>query len=440
VHTTATPDDQATPASRQASVPTLRVLYCAGEIRDERARELSHGAIDIGRAVSGGIVLEDMHVSRLHARVEIDLRRRTVEIVNHSKRGTEIDGERVDRASLEDGQVVGLGGALLLFRWDEPGSPDDPRLGEMIGNAPAIRRIRRLARTLAPSEAVVLLLGETGTGKEVAARAIHAASGRSGQFVAVNCAAIPEALAESQIFGHVSGAFTGASAADGFFRSASGGTLFLDEIGDLPAIVQAKLLRAIETGTVAPLGAFREVAHRARIIAATHRDLVADVEAQRFRHDLYARISDFVITLPPLRERREDILPLLRHAYGDAMPPIKLALARALLLHRWPFNVRELVRIAGQLKIRASEADGALSLALVEDALERSRRLTKQPPPELEEEKSAGPPSRDALEALLRRHRGIVADVARSVGRSRRQVTRWIKQYGIDAKSYKKTM
>ena len=433
-------DDPSTPASPKRTVATLRILFSAGAIHEAPAIELD-GAIEIGRAVAPpGVLLDDAHASRSHARLEIDARAQRAVAVNASRRGTDLDGVPIERAALADGQILTLGHTLALFRWEErPLDPDAPLPG-VLGSAPSMRRIRALIATLAPSDAVVSLQGETGTGKEVIARAIHEASRRKGDFVAVNCAAIPESLAEAQLFGHVAGAFTGArGASEGFFRAAAGGTLFLDEVGELPAALQAKLLRALETGAVAPLGSFKETPHDARVLTATHRDLVEDVESGRFRRDLYARISDFVVTLPPLRERREDVLPLLRMSYGAGMPPLDFALARALLLHPWPFNVREIVRLASQLRIRAA-GQTKLDLELVREGLERSRRLATPsggPPPELPDSSRAKPPDRAELEELLARHHGVVADVARAVGRSRKQVYRWIQQCDLDPEAFR---
>jgi len=220
-------------------------------------------------------------------------------------------------------------------------------LSGVVAESEAMRSLLREAWRIARSDANVLLTGESGTGKEVLARFIHHASRRSsGPLVAVNCAAVPATLLASELFGHEKGAFTGASARrEGRFREASGGTLFLDEIGDMPMDLQAVLLRAIEQRSVTPLGATGEVHVDFRLLAATHRPLEEDVAAGRFRKDLYYRLNVIALSIPPLRERTEDILPLARHFLTKANEGdkrISHAAARALLAYRWPGNTREL--------------------------------------------------------------------------------------------------
>ncbi len=231
---------------------------------------------------------------------------------------------------------------------DARAEPELPPLpAGLVFASPAMRRLLRTVAVIAPSHAPVLLRGETGTGKEVIAHLIHAWSQRAaGPLVAANCASIPETLVESELFGHSRGAFTGAyEAREGVFRSASGGTLFLDEIGELPLTLQPKLLRAIETGTITPVGSDAAVQVDTRLVVATHRDLEQEVEARRFREDLYYRINVVEVVLEPLRSRREDILPLARnYAHQFAGGPVRLSpqAGRSLLVYAWPGNVREL--------------------------------------------------------------------------------------------------
>ena len=221
----------------------------------------------------------------------------------------------------------------------------------IIGTSPAIVECLRLAGEVAETDTTVLLLGESGTGKEVFARAIHWNSARrGGPFVAVNCAALPESLLESELFGHERGAFTGADRRrDGRFRAADGGTLFLDEIGDMSPKVQAKLLRVLEDRTYERLGGDRRLKADVRIVCATHRDLKAMVEAGELREDLWYRISAYPIRLPPLRDRREDVLPIARAALeelgrqmGKRLEGFDDDARRRLETHAWPGNVREL--------------------------------------------------------------------------------------------------
>jgi DNA-binding NtrC family response regulator len=222
----------------------------------------------------------------------------------------------------------------------------------LIGASPAMRSLQRTLASLRHNESTVLIQGESGTGKELVARALHAASPRrGGPFVPVDCGALPESIIESELFGHERGAFTGAVGAPGLFRVASGGTLFLDEIGEIPAAVQAKLLRALQTREVRPLGGAAAVPVDIRVIGATHRDLAEMVADGSFRQDLFYRLNVVRLVLPPLRERREDVLLLAQHFLegrrrGDAGPngfePDALL---ALAAHDWPGNVRELENV-----------------------------------------------------------------------------------------------
>jgi DNA-binding NtrC family response regulator len=257
----------------------------------------------------------------------------------------------------------------------EPASSDDG----LIGASAAMREVQKAIGMVADSDATVLILGETGTGKEVVARAIHR-HGRRGSkpFIAVNCAAIPAELLESQLFGHVRGAFTGAVAdRAGFFREAEGGVLFLDEIGDMDLALQAKLLRVLQERVVTPVGG-RPVPVDVRVIAATHRDLREAVRQGAFREDLYYRLGVVPIPLPPLRERLADIVPLAEHflARVDAGAPRRLAADAAgrLVEHPWPGNVRELrnaiERVAVLVRnpiIRAVDFDFLTSDAVIDD-------------------------------------------------------------------------
>jgi DNA-binding NtrC family response regulator len=229
--------------------------------------------------------------------------------------------------------------------------------GALIGSSEPMRRVQKTIGLAADSDATVLILGETGTGKELVARALHGHSRRKHKpFVAVNCAAIPADLLESELFGHVKGAFTGAAADRlGAFREADGGSLFLDEIGDMPSAMQAKILRALQERIVTPVGG-KPVSIDARVIAATHRDLPSLVQRGTFREDLYYRLNVVPIALPPLRERRSDIVPLVEHFLGIAdrrgePKQLTAAAAARLLEHSWPGNVRELRNVIERTSI-----------------------------------------------------------------------------------------
>ncbi len=316
-----------------------------------------------------------------------------------------------------------------------PGAPD------LRTRSGAMRTALGLARCAARSGVRVLLLGETGTGKEVLARFIHRESVRHrGPFVPLNCAALPETLVESELFGHRRGAFTGALREHpGLFVAADGGTLLLDEVGEMRAPLQARLLRALEEGRVRPLGGLAGRAVDVRVIAATHRDLASEVEAGRFRRDLYYRLAVFPIRLPPLRERREDLPALVdellaRHAVREGLPPpaIRPEALDALLAHTWPGNVREL--------------DNALARALA--LLDPGEPLGPEHLPDsvLGAEgglAEAGPrgPLREELarvEAVLirralRAHGGRRAETARALGLSREGLWKKLRRLGLAA-------
>jgi DNA-binding NtrC family response regulator len=230
----------------------------------------------------------------------------------------------------------------------ETGRRTAPELPEgFVCESAAMRRVVETAAMVAPSNAPVLILGESGTGKEVIAQLIHRWSPHAaGPMVAANCAGLPESLIESELFGHAKGAFTGADTArQGFFRAAHGGTLFLDEIGEMPLHLQPKLLRALESGQITPVGSDKAIEVDARLVAATNRNLAEAVGEGKFRDDLYYRINVVELIVPPLRERRDDVLPLARRFAAEfAGGPVRLSpqATQCLLAYRWPGNVREL--------------------------------------------------------------------------------------------------
>jgi DNA-binding NtrC family response regulator len=240
------------------------------------------------------------------------------------------------------------------------------RPGHLVGDSPAMDALRRMIARVGASDTAILITGETGTGKERVAHALHLASGRKGRLVAVNCAAIPATLLESELFGHERGAFSGATARrQGRIEQAHGGTLLLDEIGDMPLELQAKLLRVLETKQVERLGGTAPTSVDVRILAATHQDLGRAVREGRFRQDLFFRLNVLPLHLPPLRERPDDILPLARAFAAEfAGPGAPLVLApgaeTALRAYRWPGNVRELRNVIERLNLL--RGDGPLTL------------------------------------------------------------------------------
>ena len=432
----------------QRARPTFRQLFdAAGRVLGDVRHDLRPGRLTIGRGVEDdGLLVDDPRASRIHATLHVASRSFKVRIADEdSRHGTWVNAERVDEAWLEDGDVVRIGDSFFFLRYEPSDVPDAP-VPSLLGVAPIIRQLRADIAQVAKHDVTVMVLGESGTGKEVVARAIHQLSGRSGPFVPVNCAAIPEQLAESQLFGHVAGSFTGARGDhEGFFRAGHGGTVFLDEIGDLPLVLQPKLLRALEQRTVTPVGATKAQPFDARIVVATHRDLEVNVRDETFRGDLYARLAQFELGVPALRERREDVLLLLVHVLGDA-PALDPDLVEALLEYDWPYNVRELFAVASELRVRGEHAS-ALSLDMVEHRLAPSSDRAEKSGSGSRRRSSAGgesastasassdkvaPPTREEFERLVAECKGNVRAIARATGRSRMQVYRWVEQYGLD--------
>lgn len=265
-----------------------------------------------------------------------------------------------DKSELIIGQLHNIQGRQLFLMafhqshtsFSVANAPDEPHIEQLVGECRVMRQLKRLISRIAPSPSSVMVVGESGTGKEVVARAIHKLSGRRNKpFIAINCAAIPEQLLESELFGYVKGAFTGASAngKTGLIQAANTGTLFLDEIGDMPLMLQAKLLRAIEAREILPIGASSPIQVDIRIISATNQNLAQFIAEGKFREDLFYRLNVIPITLPPLRERQEDI-ELLVHYFlhlhtrrlGSVYPGIAPDVVEILCKHRWPGNLREL--------------------------------------------------------------------------------------------------
>ena len=300
----------------------------------------------------------------------------------------------------------------------------------LVGRSPAFTQMLTMIARVAPTETSVLLLGETGTGKEMVARAIHESSPRANRpFVAVDCSGLAETLFESELFGHEKGAFTGALARKaGLVEAAAGGTLFLDEVGDIPLGLQVKLLRLLETGAFRRVGGLEPLHADFRLIAATHRDLSRLVREERFRSDLYYRIAAFPVRLPPLRERREDI-PLLaqsllaRQPAGRANALSESAMA-CLGRYDYPGNVRELRNILERASLLADgNVIGVADLpAEVRDAA---------PPPEGGKEPPLRSAERQALQAALDAHRGSRRKLAESLGISERTLYRKLERLGI---------
>jgi DNA-binding NtrC family response regulator len=336
-------DDGAPPRAHHAA-PLVLAWQEPG--RPPKRLALTDELISLGSHPDNSIVLESRLVSRFHCRVHLRPDRSVWLRDLGSKNGTQVDGARVLELELAPGARLKLGDQELRVEGTGLELAVDSLPG-MVARDPGMAEAIALLRRAAGSRLPVILRGDTGTGKEVAARALHALSSRAqGPFVPINCGAIAKELAEAELFGHERGAFTGAvSSSPGAFGAADQGTLFLDEIGELPLALQVKLLRALESDEVKPVGAARPRKVDARIVCATHRDLRALVRSGAFREDLYYRLQGVEIVLPPLRARPRDILAIAEKLLAREGDSVRLApdAKAALLGHSWPGNARELV-------------------------------------------------------------------------------------------------
>jgi DNA-binding NtrC family response regulator len=375
-----------------------------------------------------------------------------------SKNGTVLNGEGQKRAFLGDRDLIELGHTFFIYRdalmtpASEPADIDAAQLAPgasgLATMVPDLAELFRRLEEAATSDLPIVLTGESGTGKEILARAVHATSGRRGAFVAVNCGAIPDELIESQLFGHRKGAFSGAVDDNlGLVRAADGGTLFLDEIGDLPLTLQTAFLRVLQEREVVPVGGTRPVPVNFRLLAATHRNLNTLIARGSFREDLFARISGVNVTLPPLRERREDLgllVATLMQRHGA--PPdqsFEIDAARALFRYPWPRNIRELEKVLAGAMVWAKGTPIALK-NLTDAGLDPTRELeadveaTDDAPIEERHLTDEDRQLRDELEALLREHKGNISQIARVKGKARMQIQRWCKRFRLDPESFRR--
>jgi hypothetical protein len=387
-------------------VPSVRLSLRAIDRVSIGRGDLQRGHAPLARSSQSQLALTvpDDRMSTTHATLRRVMGTWMVED-SGSRNGTLINGRRVQREPLSDGDVIELGHSFFLFRTSLLPPSGAPAILYSSEVRPAATGLETLlpsvalnflrAEAVARSNIPLVIRGETGTGKEVLASAIHALSGRQGPFVPVNCGALSSSLVQSELLGHCKGAF--AEATDdrpGFVRSAQGGTLFLDVVEDLPPAAQPLLLRVLQEAEVLPLGAARPVKVDVRVLAATQRNLDALAEEQHFRSDLLARLSGVTLELPPLRERREDlgllIRALLRRQLGDAAGRIRFTCeaARALFLHRWPLNVRELenalqaaVVFAGSEPIGLRHLPAAMNRSPSAPAQPREAAATPHPTP-----------------------------------------------------------
>jgi transcriptional regulator with PAS, ATPase and Fis domain len=435
--------DAATPAAATEPAPKARLVVVEGpdagatiDARRTRALIGTHPACDL--------VLADAAVSRFHVEIGPGPDGRQIIRDLDSLNGTRLDGVPVIAAPLAPGQVITIGTTRVRF-----GLADTPltvpvatrdHFGLLVGRSPAMARTFGMLERAAGSDATVLLLGETGTGKEAAAESIHRESDRKdGPFIVVDCGALPPTLLESELFGHERGAFTGADTSrDGAFQAAHGGTIFLDEIGELPLALQPKLLRVLERREVKGLGRTKHVKVDVRIIAATHRDLRAEVNAQRFRADLYYRLAVLEVTLPPLRAREGDLPVLVERLLEGlgATSAQRAALGAPSVLaelasHSWSGNVREL---RNYLERRLAFEDLAAPPATTAEVGATAAEIDLSRPLRESRETWLRPIERRYLAALVEHHRGNLTAAARAAGVDRITLYRLLWKHGLRSK------
>ncbi len=398
--------------------------------------------LTLGSSLDAGLPLKDSTVSRYH--LELLPRGDGVRVRDlGSTNGTYIGGLRLTDAVIEEEVTLTVGTTRLRVSVEEEdlGKPTALNtFGKVLGKSPAMQQLFGVLSRVAPTESTVLLRGETGTGKELIAHAIHQGSSRrSAPFVVVDCASVAPTLIESEFFGHVRGAFTGATSdRDGAFLSADGGTVFLDEIGELPLELQPKLLRVLEAGTVRRVGDDQSRIVNVRVIAASHRDLEKEVEANRFRRDLFFRLSVVPVEIPPLRARREDIAGLARHFAAASGRKIELpgTFLRALEQHRWPGNVRELRNVVERAIAMYGTAE-ALALVSQEELTEEVfGRYAEMPVrsaagPALSAGPAALPEEHQKILDALQKFAGNQTLAARELGMSRGTLLSRLDAYGI---------
>jgi DNA-binding NtrC family response regulator len=421
-------------AAAAEPVPGLLLVFSAHEPLCAPL-PLVRGGVDLGRGEVGGVRIEDACMSRRHARVELDRGRWRVRDLG-SRNGTLADGRPV-AGEAEVLRLVRLGDSLFVPCADlRPFQTGRVEADERRVLGPTLRRAWDAVERAARFGDVVHVTGESGSGKELAARRFHEAGPRpGGPFVAVNCASIPEGVAERLLFGARKGAFSGAHAdAEGLVQAADGGTLFLDEVGELDPAVQAKLLRVLEAREVIALGASRPTRVDLRICSATHRSLRALVGEKRFREDLYFRIGRPQVELPPLRERPEEIPYLVDREVRRLAPDLGVhaSLVEQCLLRAWPGNVRELVAEVRDAA-RAALVDGAAVVDAARLAPDAGRPLGEEEPAGAA---AAALPAREAIEAALRDAGGRVATAARALGVHRTQLRRWLAKHDVDPRTF----
>jgi DNA-binding NtrC family response regulator len=407
---------------------------------EQKKLRLDRDRIVLGRGHDADFVVGGPEASRHHAEIVRDGPLWVIRDLG-STNGIFVNGAREQRAPLGPKTVLRVGNGVAVAVNEFEGETESGALRELspgLLGGYALQRLLLAAEPAAKSDLPIIIEGETGAGKERVAQWIHRVSGRDGPLIAINCAALPEALAEAELFGYRRGAFTGAvQSSGGYFRAARGGTLLLDEVLDLPHALQAKLLRAIEQRQIVPLGEAEPIATDVRVLAASQASLQAAVETGRFRGDLWARLDGFTVPLPPLRERPEDVAPLfsyfLSQACGGRAPEVDARLIEALSLYPWPFNVRELELLARRIGVVHGH-DAVLRRSLLPSRFGASEKPAAPNPvaaPALDEY--------DRFLAKLREHGGVVAQAAEASGISRMRAYRLMKEHDLDLDAVRRT-
>ena len=429
----------------------LTVLFSPSLEGTGGQRVVFNGALMVGRGPDGvDLALSDATVSRRHFRVSNQTAGLVLEDFG-SANGTFVNGERVSGALLAAGDLIRVGNTLLLVgeSQEAPDLPTGPLDGVVI-RSPAMARVVAQLVAVSKSNKPVFLVGETGVGKDVLARLLHRASGRMGEFCPVNCAAMPDTLVESVLFGSTKGAYTGSTRSEpGWFKRADGGTLFLDELGEMPSHVQAKLNHVLETGTITPVGTTESLEVDVRVVAATNRVGILDGADCGFREDLLARIEDAIILVPPLRERLEEIPPLLDlvvRELGREQTGLGVGFVERALLYPWPRNVRQLLKTVAACLSRLPEGH----MAEAEDFMVvaggfgssgesvsggNSDSVSVGPPmPRVEDESENMDMgmSHAVIGRALMKNGGNVSAAARELGMTRPRFYRLMRRFGIE--------
>jgi DNA-binding NtrC family response regulator len=420
-------------------VATTRVEIQGGTIAiaGEAAKRVEIGPGDVcivGRQESCNLVLDDDEVSAVHlelASTERGLRARDL----GSRNGTFLGETRIGEVYVTRPTTFGVGRSFVEYTPTRPTSASKRgEHGPLVGSAPQMRMIYDFIERAAPTDLSVLILGETGTGKEVVATMLHQRSRRSSKpFVVIDCSTIPPSLAESALFGHEKGAFTGAATTHvSPFVEASGGTVFLDEFGDLPPDVQPKLLRALADRRIKSVGSNKYKPIDIRLIAATQRDIVRDVNTNAFRGDLYFRVADTRVELPPLRERLDDIPALVERFAGVAFPRITGRSIEQCMKHSWPGNVRELQKVV-EVAVALTE-QGPIDLDVFIRPIKQARAVLADVPDGKFKETKQGIVTRFEREyftELYARCKGNISEMSRRAGLDRAAVRKYLREYEL---------